>query len=158
MNDIEKAIDLLNSTYYRQDQFKYIDLAIQALQEKAEREKPKPIDKIIERLDKEYIEVKSDNEVYYNRAIFKAIDIVNQVAEEGGWIKCSDRLPELKDEQDGYGIHSELALIDTPKYGVFIAAFYETDKGWVSIDFNDYFPKEQILAWRPLPEPYKEAD
>ncbi len=54
-----------------------------------------------------------------------------------GWIKCSDRLPDLDD--DGY---SEPVLAINKIGNIQVVSFY-SDEGW---DFCD-----EITHWQPLP-------
>lgn len=64
----------------------------------------------------------------------------------GGWIACEDRLPN----QDGFylaTIDGEIAGEDKPFSGL---AEFENGK-WVD-DEDDY---QCILAWQPLPKPYR---
>ena len=80
----------------------------------------------------------------------KAIEIVKQEAEKynNGWIPCSERLPEENQKvilQDIYGN----ITIETMKISNGLEGFRDGD-WWSSA--NNY------LAWRPLPEPYKEND
>ena len=63
----------------------------------------------------------------------------------GGWIKCSDRLPK----------HGEVVLCTCRNGGITVSCI--TYKGaktakWVS------FGQHYVAAWKPLPEPYKESD
>ena len=85
-----------------------------------------------------------------------AIEIVNQVAEEynqsltnnnqsltnGGWIPCSERLPE--EEYD-----TVLAVTDKNHYCV---AVYTTEHGFRTMDIDC---EGVFVAWQPLPEPYR---
>lgn len=64
----------------------------------------------------------------------------------GGWISCEDRFPK----KDGFylaTIDGEIAGEDKPFSGL---AEFENGK-WVD-DEDDY---QCILAWQPLPEPYR---
>ncbi|MCI5731738.1 MAG: DUF551 domain-containing protein [Eubacterium sp.] len=56
----------------------------------------KAFEKILERLSNIRRVVKTDEDAEWNRAIYKSTEIVQEVAEEynGGWIPCSERLPE----------------------------------------------------------------
>lgn len=80
-----------------------------------------------------------------------AIKIVNQLAEEynNGWIPCSERLPEK------YG---EYLCCDT--YGNFVLGFPSesdtSDTGFIVETEHEYC--YDIIAWMPLPEPYKKGE
>ena len=115
----------------------------------------KAFEKILEFID-EQIKIeesiaKSENEGHpithqYGANCMNVIKkFIQEVAEEynGGWIACSDWLPEL----DGtyictcQGISESITLI-----------FSTHDNSW-----NDEFEAEydDVIAWQPLPEPYK---
>ena len=80
------------------------------------------------------------------------IEIVQEVAEEynGGWIACSERLPE-----------DDSICIVTVEYPNNETA---VDYGWFDRKSVCWFVGTQefrtsnILAWQPLPEPFKERD
>lgn len=101
----------------------------------------KAFEKIIERIDKEI-------PVYTG----KAKQIVQEVAEEyaGGWIACSERLPE----DDSICI----VTVEYPNNETVV------DYGWFDRKSVCWFVGTQefrtsnILAWQPLPEPFKERD
>lgn len=57
------------------------------------------------------------------------------------WIPCSERLPD----DDGY------YLVSTESGGVDIAYINEHGSWYV-------FSRDYIVAWQPLPEPYKEGE
>ena len=111
----------------------------------------KAFDKILERLDakKQYFQKfyeadgKTEEDECINKATQLAFDdaknIVQEVAEEynGGWIACSERLPENID-----------FVLYTHKDG-------EVDICSIEY-FYDYMDK--FTAWQPLPEPFKERD
>ena len=93
---------------------------------------------------------KSDVEETRVDTIKEMIEIVHEVAEEykGGWIACSERLPEENQEvmlQDFYGN----ITIEKIKITDGIEGFSDGD-WWASA--NNY------VAWQPLPEPSKERD
>ena len=56
----------------------------------------KAFERILERLSNIHRVVKTDEDAEWNRVIYKSTEIVQEVAEEykGGWIPCSERLPE----------------------------------------------------------------
>lgn len=77
---------------------------------------------------------------------------------EQRWIPCSERLPEL--DEDGY---SQKVLACFGNYsGCDILEYRETEGigKWYIGDMDDS-PEDigvMVLAWMPLPEPYKEGD
>ena len=85
-----------------------------------------------------------------NRAYHKVKEIVQEVAEEynGGWIACSERLPE------------EYTVLCCDKYGEMIVGhpyFDEVSNTNYSAE-SDNEIMYNCVAWQPLPEPYKERD
>lgn len=80
-----------------------------------------------------------------------AIDIVNQLAEEykGGWIPCSERLPEID------GNTSDTVLVCTVD-GYRHMAFWCDDGKWrycESGEIKEPIEWVEIIAWQPLPKP-----
>lgn len=98
----------------------------------------------------------------------KAISIVQEVAEEynGGWIACSERLPE----ESGYYLVTYHDWSD----GNFLPKYDDTYVRRLHYQISEHFvgwnyPKnvddraendchKEVIAWQPLPEPYKERD
>ena len=81
----------------------------------------------------------------------QCIEMVNQVEQEhnNGWIPCSESLPEVN-----------LFVLVESEHGMWIARLidYGNHKYFVDRD-NDYSSSiDRILAWQPLPQPYKERD
>lgn len=107
-------------------------------------------EKLISRLEEkqdEYFHGTSDYEEGKYNAYDEVAQIVNQLAEEykdvpdtnvGKWILCSERLPE---ELGRY--------IVTLKDGRSLEAIYDN----ISKRFIMY--EHDVIAWQPLPEPYK---
>ena len=77
----------------------------------------------------------------------EAIEIVKQEAEKynNGWIPCSERLPK-------YG---EVVMCSCANSGITISCI--THKG-VKPSKSVRFGQHSVIAWQPLPEPYKERD
>lgn len=70
----------------------------------------------------------------------------------GGWIPCSERLPEIPKENPLF----ENKLLEL--YLVAIAhADYPFRAFWNGKIFTDGFSKVEPVAWMPLPQPYKEG-
>ena len=81
---------------------------------------------------------------------------VQEVAEEykGGWIPCSERFPEID------GNTSDTVLV-CGSNGFLYMAFWCDDLQWRFCECG--MAKEpvlwtEIVAWQPLPEPFKEHD
>ena len=82
----------------------------------------------------------------------KAIEIVKQEAEKynNGWIPCSEKLPELRQD-----------VLVTVKYTGFMGMHgYWIKTGHMESE-NDWWGDcsgGEVIAWQPLPKPYKESD
>ena len=118
----------------------------------------KAFEKILERLEAT-MDIAQDDSVselirtrIWNKALHKAKQIVQEVAEEYnvGWISCSERLPE----DDSICI----VTVEYPNNKTMV------DYGWFDSNGVCWFVGMQefrtsnILAWQPLPEPFKERD
>ena len=128
----------------------------------------KAFEKILERLSNIRRVVKTDEDAEWNRAIYKSTEIVHEVAEEynGGWIPCSERLPE----ESGYYLVTYHDWSD----GNFLPKYDDTYVRRLHYQISDHFvgwnyPKnvddraendchKEVIAWQPLPEPFKERD
>ena len=93
---------------------------------------------------------KSDIEETRVDTIKEMLEIVNEVAEEynGGWISCSERLPECGTKvlvQYGCG---RINIEECKKNTDGIIGFY---------DGNYWSNADNYIAWQPLPEPFKEV-
>lgn len=83
-------------------------------------------------------------------------DEVRELAENNGWILASEKMP-AKD-----GRYLVTFKHDTEAYLVGYGSCqrtvlgYPIGHGWYNLQTADYYAKDSIIAWRPLPEPYKE--
>ena len=115
------------------------------------------IDKLIERLEEESKDaqenmVKSTSNSVANfcsgacGAYNKTIAIVNQLAEEynNGWIACSERLPDAEAD----------VLLSLRSLDIY-TGFRANTEGMFYVEGEGYVEYENVLAWQPLPEPYK---
>ena len=126
----------------------------------------KEFEKILERFDakKQYFQKfyetdgKTEEDECINKATQLAFDdaknIVQEVAEEykGGWIPCSERLPEVGKR---YLVSAIWKDKDFEKSAVYDAV-YGSDGLWHSYNYEPVSYK--VIAWQPLPEPFKERD
>ena len=111
---------------------------------------------------------KSDIEETRVDTIKEMLEIVQEVAEEynGGWIACSERLPE----ESGYYLVTYHDWSD----GNFLPKYDDTYVRRLHYQISEHFvgwnyPKnvddraendchKEVIAWQPLPELYKERD
>ena len=126
----------------------------------------KAFEKILERFyaKKQYFQKfyeadgKTEEDEYINKATQLAFDdakeIVQEVAEEynGDWIPCSERLPEAGKR---YLVSAIWKDKDFEKSAVYYAV-YGSDGLWHSYNYEPVSYK--IIAWKPLPEPFKVRD
>lgn len=114
----------------------------------------KAFEKILERLEnmrrKSCI---SEIKGYCQATISRAEDIVQEVAEEynSGWIPCSDRLPEE------YGEYL-IWWTDITGKQCYEITEYEPVGGWIGDIPQAVEGIYNVIAWQPLPEPYKESE
>ena len=127
----------------------------------------KAFEKILDQLDeasvlransKEYFNNPQNGEYVDDVVLMKdAIKIVNEVAEEykDGWIPCSERLPE---EPFGCLVTViDCEPVTQTDFENILPYFVGYDgESWNDEDGNE-IPFE-VIAWKPLPEPYKESD
>lgn len=124
----------------------------------------KAFEKIIDELKQESIIVDDD-------AGHRAVEIINQIAEEynGGWIPVKTR-PMTEEEREYYSEYLvdgdimiyECTLPDdgqevliTSKFGRVEKTTFYTDCGNYFENYEDY---DEVIAWQPLPQPYKESE
>lgn len=123
------------------------------------------IEKLIERLeeiynrnDKAKKEAYEEREWEYfdlfmhrNEGVYTSISIVNQLAEEhnNGWIACSERLPDVSGNYLTYVYYDDY---ENKYYSIEVD---EIDCDGMVKEWNRTIG--QIVAWQPLPAPYKEG-
>ena len=98
-------------------------------------------------MDLVYSELHSDGD---NNRANRIIDAADSYAEdcEPHWIPCSERLPE---ESKRYLI----SALDGVGRRTTVASYQSTYKAWTMTGRMAYW---KVVAWMPLPEPYKEDD
>ena len=104
-------------------------------------------------------------------ALDRAVEIVNQVEQEhnNGWIPCSERLPEEHDsmfaklkgtdkwsdamfEKISDDVNATVEFEDGTRKTM---TLHTNDGKW---NTNNRIVKFNVIAWQPLPQPYKERD
>ena len=87
----------------------------------------------------------------------KAKQIVQEVAEEynGGWIPCSERLPD-----DAFGCLVTVIDCEPSTQTDFenILPYFVGYDGYSWNDADGNVIPFEVIAWQPLPEPFKECD
>lgn len=96
------------------------------------------------------------NGAYFSKNnISKIVELLfadlEQDEKENGWIPVSERMPEIKMP------YEECYLVTDGRFCWM--AYYIREKEWIFADYTNCKNKIDwtgIVAWRPLPEPYKE--
>lgn len=89
-------------------------------------------------------------------AYVEALQIAIKALEEPQWISCSERLPKDGRQVLVYARSTHYALA---KYDEMREADGTYKKQWVTFDaWKPFYTIKEVLAWMPLPEPWKEGD
>lgn len=91
----------------------------------------------------------ADNE--YGNAM---VDMINSQPKIGGWIPCSERLPE-NSKTEIY----DMQLVTLDNGDVCLGVYRHDDKEWfarMSEGETIYSNNHNVIAWQPLPEEYHE--
>lgn len=89
----------------------------------------------------------------------KALDIAIAALERDRWIPVTERLPEVEERYltaVDFGEGSAMQFITAREFYLFGCDQYGKDKYEPHFE-NEGFKGLRTLAWRPLPEPYKEG-
>ena len=115
------------------------------------------IEKLIGKLEGVKSEVNTPADNVWNNAVKVCIDNANELAEEykllenieqlnNGWIPCTERLPE---EATTYEVTEEV-IVNSKKQYIVVHRLFGTEGQWILP------PNRKVIAWMPLPSPYKE--
>lgn len=100
----------------------------------------------------EIIEYLYDNNVHGD---LKIEDMADDLVEPQ-WIPCSERLPNDSQQVLVYARSTHYALA---KYDEMREADGTYKKQWVTFDaWKPFYTIKEVIAWMPLPEPWKEGD
>ena len=90
--------------------------------------------------------------------VSEILNIIYDQPKVGSWIPCSERLPEMhREDMESEGEYYMISdpVLATDGDNMYVAE-YEIDDGcragWVDCVGEDC---EDIIAWQPLPEPYR---
>ena len=104
-------------------------------------------------LREEWLENGENEYVYDTNAVLESIDNQPTIEAYGKWIPCSERLPVL-DDSDGGVKQSDICLCAIKWNDGEITeetGWYNSSGLW-NYDSTDC----KVIAWMPLPEPYRE--
>ena len=91
------------------------------------------------------------------QAIDNAISIVKEAEYEynNGWIPCNERLPKYDEEYfEKHNNNRQYIVMCKDSYAPTVA-YFSKEKTWY---YNDFVKFNDVIAWQPLPEPYKECE
>ena len=114
----------------------------------------KAFEKILERLEEDarFYNSASDVDQNIRSGLIIAKEAVQEVAEEynNGWVSCSEKLPDVRQD-----------VLVTVKYTGFMGMHgYWIKTGHMEAE-NDWWGDcagGEVIAWQPLPKPFKERD
>ena len=108
--------------------------------------------------------------LHYAECFKEAKEIVQEVVKDGGWIPCSERLPEEHETENAVFDPLTLAEIDVERHMVsdlvlvtvrdydhdndFVCDDITVDGKWVNFGCESY----EVIAWMPLPSKYEPKD
>ena len=114
--------------------------------------------KLIEDIEKEIEFAMKCNMPAMVAGMRQIASVIEEQPKISEWIPCSERLPEMhREDMEAEGEYYMISnpVIVTDGQQIYIAE-YEADMdyryGWHSLDGEDY---DNIIAWMPLPEPYR---
>ena len=74
---------------------------------------------------------------------------------DNGWIPCSKRLPKYDEEYfEKHNNNRQYIVMCKDSYAPTVA-YFSKEKTWY---YNDFVKFNDVIAWQPLPEPYKECE
>lgn len=84
---------------------------------------------------------------------------IEAMKNNGGWIPVNDRLPdEPKFSDEYYQDPDEMGVYLVTTKGnepAVIEIYYAGNGKWIDVDTDCFETEHEVIAWRPLPNPYK---
>lgn len=84
------------------------------------------------------------------------VDMLNKLPTEQRWIPCNERMPEEKDARTPK--RSDRVIATCEANGERMTVTARTYNGVWEWNMKFAFPDRKIVAWMPLPEPYRERE
>lgn len=104
----------------------------------------------------------SANHVYksgYRDRQDEIIDIIKRQPKAGEWMPVSEMLPNINGivlvQRGTYAECKGKPIIDIAKFTNRKTGFFEREKGFYQAWYSMPFKYDDVIAWQPLPEPYK---
>ena len=120
------------------------------------------VEKVVAQLEERKGNVFIDGKKMYQEDYFididDAIEIINQLAEEhkGGWIPCSEKLPQENEPVDAVcevvNIMLKSGTVTSGWCNRYLERWYVLDE---CCDYPLQQNYEDVIAWQPLPAPYQ---
>jgi hypothetical protein len=99
-----------------------------------------------------------EQELYNCESVLEAIDYIMEQPTVNTWIPCSERLPTKEEycKNDGRFIVSNGIKSYECTFDVYEEIFkqFEYNRKGIWMEYVD----DKVIAWQPLPKPFKEAD
>lgn len=91
----------------------------------------------------------------WDKAIDAALHGLGKVESADRWIPCSEKLPEKYGDYLIAWCHKEKYIKALQNEHYYEICEYSPEEGWLS-NFPQCPEGYEVVAWKPLPEPYKE--
>lgn len=111
---------------------------------------------VIEKILKRFKKMKGSDS-FANMFISDVIRVIKEVEKEynNGWIPCSERLPKYDEEYfEKHNNDRQYIVMCNSAYEPTVA-YFSKEKEWY---YNDFVKFNDVIAWQPLPDPYKESE
>lgn len=113
------------------------------------------IEKILERLEEKAVVNPIGGKIVKYVCISDIIDVVREVEKDGGWIPCSERLPQEDEPETAL---CEIVNITLKNGAVTVGWCNRYIEKWYVVDEHCDYPipykYEDVIAWMPLPPRY----
>ena len=103
------------------------------------------VNKVIQTINNKIKTLYAKQTVFMEYGLFNAADAKASQIDNDGWILCNERLPETFEPE-------AKAYLTTNEDGMIGVSYYHHMCGWS----NGYESVFDVIAWQPLPEPYRE--